>query len=122
MKTAEDFYNELDQANIEETMYTLSRAIFECAHEKGWWDEGPRHPGEVLMNIVAEVAEGWEGVRKDLDSDKIEGFTSLEEELADVIIRILDYSCARQLRTPEAILAKMEYNLSRSYRHGGKKY
>ena len=43
-----------------------------------------------------------------------------EEELADVIIRIMDYSQARNLRVAEAILAKIEYNEGRSEKHGGK--
>ena len=45
-------------------------------------------------------------------------FSSLEEELADVVIRIMDYSFGKDLDIAGAILAKMEYNESREYMHG----
>ena len=51
-------------------------------------------------------------------SEHIPDFTGVEEELADVIIRILDYSAARNLRLWEAVRAKMAYNETRPVRHG----
>ena len=45
----------------------------------------------------------------------------MEEELADLIIRALDFAGYHQLRLGEAILAKMTFNLNRPFKHG-KKY
>lgn len=42
-------------------------------------------------------------------------------ELADVIIRVLDYCGYAGIDIDAAISQKHEYNKSRPYRHGGKK-
>jgi len=42
-------------------------------------------------------------------------------ELADCIIRILDYCGAKGIDIDDAIKQKHEYNKTRSYKHGGKK-
>lgn len=49
---------------------------------------------------------------------KPEGVAS---ELADVIIRVLDYSEQKGIDTIRVMLQKMEYNKTRGYRHGGKR-
>ena len=51
-------------------------------------------------------------------SDKPEGVAI---ELADAIIRILDYCAEAGIDIEEAIAIKHEYNKSRPYRHGGKR-
>ena len=45
-----------------------------------------------------------------------------EVELADVVIRILDMAEARGWRVAEAMVAKHEFNRSREWKHGGKKF
>lgn len=52
------------------------------------------------------------------DSGKPEGIPT---ELADVIIRVLDYCGYAGINIDAAISQKHEYNKSRPYRHGGKK-
>jgi NTP pyrophosphatase (non-canonical NTP hydrolase) len=47
--------------------------------------------------------------------------TYAEEELADIIIRALDTSHQLGLDINAAVNKKMEYNLTRPYRHGNKK-
>jgi NTP pyrophosphatase (non-canonical NTP hydrolase) len=54
------------------------------------------------------------------ESTTIPGFSAIEEELADVVIRILDYAGGRDLDLEGALEAKMRFNDARSYRHGGK--
>ncbi len=98
----------------------LGEKVHIQACKSGWWDK-PRTFGDIVANIHGEISEGWEYYRKgNGPSDHIPEFTGLEEELADTIIRILDYAASEQLRLPEAILAKMEFNATRPYRHGNK--
>jgi NTP pyrophosphatase (non-canonical NTP hydrolase) len=52
--------------------------------------------------------------------DHIPEFSGVEAELADVVIRIMDYAFARGLNIAGAIEAKAKYNESREMKHGGK--
>jgi len=90
------------------------------AVEHGWW-ETSRSEGEALMLMVTELSEAMEALRDGSPaSDRIPGFSKVEEELADVIIRILDFAGGRGLDLEGAVAAKMRFNESRPYRHGGK--
>ena len=92
------------------------------ACNKGWHDN-PVNSGEQIALMHSELSEALEWLRhNNRQSDHIPEFTGLEEELADVIIRIMDYSEEKQLRLSEAIIAKMDYNQSREYKHGEKKF
>lgn len=99
----------------------IAEEINATAIEKGWW-KGARNEGELLMLIVSELAEGLEGLRKDLDSDHIPGFKMIEEELADAIIRIMDYGHDFRYRVAEALVEKIKFNKTRPHKHGGKKF
>lgn len=66
----------------------------------------------------AEISEALEAARKNLESSHIPGFTGIEEELADVIIRVFDYAGRRQLDLGRAIVAKMNFNAGRPFKHG----
>jgi NTP pyrophosphatase (non-canonical NTP hydrolase) len=67
--------------------------------------------------ITSEIGECIEGVRKPCADSHCPAFTSEEVELADAVIRILDYAGAFQLRLAEALLAKMRYNATRPHMH-----
>ena len=98
----------------------MQEEVHRTAIEHGWWEK-PRPVGEVLMLMVTELAEAMEAYRSgNPESEKIPGFSQMEEELADVVIRLLDFAGGEDLDIEGALIAKMAYNENRPYRHGGK--
>ena len=98
----------------------MQEEVHRTAIEHGWWEK-PRPVGEVLMLMVTELAEAMEAYRSgNPESEKIPGFSQMEEELADVVIRLLDFAGGEDLDIEGALIAKMLYNEKRPYRHGGK--
>ncbi len=89
--------------------------------------------GDFCSNLHGEVSELWEAYRKDLldkpcdKADKmIEAginppLTCAEEELADILIRVLDTAVTLGVDMDRAVECKEKYNATRSFRHGGKK-
>lgn len=104
------------------------------ARAKGFWEviEGlkghPRWPEvEVMWKlsrialIHSEASESLEGIRKGLKDDHLPHRSMEVAELADVIIRILDYAGAYNLPLAEVVIEKMTYNTGRPFMHGDKK-
>jgi NTP pyrophosphatase (non-canonical NTP hydrolase) len=89
------------------------------AYESGWWNDIEtgerieRNKGEFLCLIHSEVSEAMEGVRKDLMDDKLPHRKMEEVELADTVIRIMDYAGAYNLDIGGAIAEKLSYNTQR---------
>lgn len=87
------------------------------ANEHGFYH---KNDAESLMLIVSELSEGLEYLRKgNLKSDHIDS-KGIEEELADVIIRIMHLAKSKGWYVGKAILKKMKYNKSRPFKHGNK--
>lgn len=99
-----------------------------------WWHDAEgnllvRNKGEMLMLMVSELAECLEGERKDLMDDKLPHRRMAEVELADCIIRILDYAAGNKYDVGGAFVEKTAYNATRKdHTHeerakpGGKKF
>lgn len=67
--------------------------------------------------IHSELGEMTEGVRKPGPDQHLPEFTQEEVEAADTFIRLMDYAQEWGLRFAEAVVAKMEYNAGRPYKH-----
>jgi len=111
-----------------------AQAIVHDRNQKWWQDPATgqrieRNVGELLMLIVSEVAEAMEGYRKNLPDEHLKNRLSIEVEMADVLIRILDFCGGLNLDLAGAFVQKMEYNRLRvDHTHaarlapGGKKF
>jgi NTP pyrophosphatase (non-canonical NTP hydrolase) len=102
------------------SMNKLAAEIIEINTANGWnctkpeqWADTYKVPA-ILALVHTEVSEAVEAFRHD---DK-ENFI---EELADVIIRVLDCAGGLGMDIDEAIRAKLEKNKTRGFRHGGKR-
>lgn len=103
----------------------LQDAVYRTAVDHGWW-EGDINIPEKLALIHSEVSEALEEYRKGIDlesvyyedGDKPEGFGV---ELADAVIRIMDLCGHLGIDLATLVEEKHQYNLTRSYRHGGKR-
>jgi len=94
----------------------LAKSIHKNNHR--WWhnksgEKIDRNKGELLCLIHSEISEAMEGERKDLMDDKLPHRKMAEVELADAVIRILDYAGAFGYDIGGAIREKLEYNSSR---------
>jgi NTP pyrophosphatase (non-canonical NTP hydrolase) len=95
----------------------IQKMAHETAKANGFW-ESERNPSELLMLIVTELAEVCEALRHGDPKSTVIPFSSVAEELADAVIRIADMAQGLGIPLSEAILAKLEYNKKRPYKHG----
>lgn len=100
-----------------EVINAMARNMHQWNHK--WWhdietgERLQRNRGEQLMLVVSEIAEAMEGERKDLMDDKLPHRKMAEVELADAVIRILDYAAGHGYDIGGALVEKCEYNLTR---------
>ena len=120
VQTEFGFMEAASPTNIADTINELCTSCNVNAARRGWWEE-ERSFGEIIALIHSELSEALEYARKDMlaKSDHID-FTGIEEEFADVLIRIFDYCGQKHLRLGEAVVAKMNFNKTRPYKHGKK--
>ena len=104
-------------------------AVHELAKGKGWWDEDKaRSVGDLFLLIISDVTEAFDEYRNGHNvtetyflpdaPNKPEGVPT---ELADVVIRVLDYCGWAGIDLQAIMEQKHAYNLTRPYRHGNKR-
>lgn len=119
----------------------LSKQIHKANVEKGFY-ENEKNIGEMLALIHSEVSEALECDRKNkycqlIDLDLVVGSElpstefkdwfeqdvkdTFEDEMADIIIRVLDMCGHQVVDIQKHIELKLRYNSLREYKHG-KKY
>jgi NTP pyrophosphatase (non-canonical NTP hydrolase) len=117
----------------------LAAEVHANAVAKGFYEQ-PKNIGEILCLIHSEVSEALEADRRGIyatanaiqvnavpfDGNFIESFgdhikDTFEDELADIVIRVMDLAAYKGIDLENHIKAKMRYNATRGYKHG-KKY
>lgn len=104
-------------------MYDAAKIIHRVSREKGFWDNTDEK--EKLLLIVSEISEVVEALRQEEpQKDKhLKDYLNQDVEVADVLIRLLDYAyCYCPGYFPQIVAEKVIYNASRPQMHGGKKF
>lgn len=114
--------NETQQTLFVQYANDVQEMVYENAIDKGFYDK-PREDGTAIALVHSELSEALEAMRHgNPPSEKIPDFTSVEEELADAVIRIFDFAAHGKHRLAQAIIAKHRFNRGRERMHGGKKF
>jgi NTP pyrophosphatase (non-canonical NTP hydrolase) len=124
-----------------EQLKELREEIYANNKQKGFWPEEGRNFGELLMLVTSELSEALEAHRIGKTADiamfnkermaspfheraaTIDAFVihiknSVEDEIADAVIRLLDMATGLNIDLEWHILAKLEYNKTRDHKHG----
>lgn len=109
--------DENGQAQLMHWICALQVAIH-AENIKWWYDVGgnrlTRNKGELIALMHSELSECMEGERKDLMDDKLPHRKMAEVELADALIRILDYAEGFGYNVGGAMIEKLLYNRKRA--------
>ena len=112
----------------------LSKEVYQGNVEKGFWDKD-RSFAETCMLIVSEISEAVEadrrgvkciydlnqnGLLQDFDPESFKGMVkdTVEDEIADTFIRLLDLCGRMEIDIESHILLKLQYNKTRPRLHG----
>jgi NTP pyrophosphatase (non-canonical NTP hydrolase) len=107
----------------------LAEKVYDNNETKGFWD----HPSDPLIMVPLKIALIHSEASEALDvhrhayddegEDSVIGMTPMQEEdfteeLADIVIRVLDLAGGYELDLGNAIIAKIEKNVGRPPKHG----
>lgn len=106
--------------------------VHQYAKDKGWWDDDvSRNFGDLMSLLHTEISEAYEEYRNGHEPNEIyysEPGTKIVDkpegipvELADLMIRLFDLFGYYNIDIEAVVHMKHQYNLTRPYRHGGKR-
>lgn len=112
---------------IVSSLNRLSQIIHQHFEAQGFHPESEtlnHYIANTCSNIHSEVSEFWEAHRKGTLNEPCDkkgcNLTNAEEELADIIIRVVDTAARLKINIGHAVNMKQQYNLTRAFRHGDK--
>lgn len=113
-------FDESEKTLLARSINLFASTVHLNAFDKGFW-QNDRSDAECIALMHSELSEALEACRRGLhrsQCDKGIPISALEEELADCVIRIMDFAHHLNLDLGKALVLKHEYNTSRSYKHG----
>lgn len=103
----------------------LATDIYATGKSAGFYDHD-FNDGEKIALMHSELSEALEGLRgapfPGIPDDKLPDRPMVECELADTIIRIMNYASHRGLDVAGAVIEKNAFNKTRGHKHGGKRF
>ena len=106
--------------SIKEPINILRDICFNESLKAGWHTDletgalKERNKAEMICLMHSELSEAMEGERKNLMDDHLPHRPMVEVEMADTVIRIMDYCGRWGYDIGGAIAEKLEYNANRA--------
>lgn len=95
--------------NLEGAGYALNESIYDG------------EDGDISLDRFLYTENGNDLDTKDLDRTKPRKPIGLDSEFADIVIRVMDLCSHLGIDLGKAILEKHQYNVTRPFKHGGKR-
>jgi NTP pyrophosphatase (non-canonical NTP hydrolase) len=115
---------DLGKGTLSALLSNFCQEAYDNSKAHGFW-EGPENdnvPTKIAL-MHSELSELLEAYRKSnppCDKKTSEPLTSMEEEVADLFIRLADFCGRYAIDLGKVVFIKHEYNIGRPYKHGSK--
>lgn len=112
---------------LDSLLEKLGEECYRRSRANGFWEsydvDSPQATMEVAVKIglvigeCSELMEAWREGNPWAPCNKTPTLTITNEEIADVIIRMLDLASFLRVNVGDAVRAKLEFNATRPYKH-----